>query len=128
MTGYLLDTQVFLWWLADDDRASSGARTIVESERRVVVSDVSLLELSIEAAAGKFEADPDVLRWFERSVTSGRFASLPIERPHLARTATLPRHHRDPFDRLLVAQAEIEGLALVSSDPTLDAYDVQRVW
>lgn len=128
MSGYLLDTHALLWWLDDDRRLPASLRRVIESARRVVVSDVSLWELAVKVSVGKFEASPDVLTWFERHLDAERFGELAISRRHIAHLARLPLHHRDPFDRLLVAQSRVDGLTLVTRDAAFDSYDVETIW
>ena len=128
MNGFLLDTHTLLWWIDADERLGRQARAAIESTHRVLVSDVSLWECAIKVSTGKFEAVPDVLTWFDRHVAEQRFASLAIDKRHLAGVAALPLHHRDPFDRLLVSQARIEGFAVLTDDATISEYGVETVW
>lgn len=128
MSGYLLDTHAFMWWLDDDRRLGGAMRRAIEGARRVLVSDVSLWETAIKVAAGEFETRSDLDEWFTGHLASSRFGSLPIGHAHLARVAALPLLHRDPFDRLLVAQAQTERLVLVTSDEHIERYDVATIW
>lgn len=126
MSRLLVDTHVLLWWLADDrDRLSATARErLTAPAARVVVSAVSVWETAIKRALGKLIAPPDLLMRLEQAAVD----LLPITARHADRVAGLPDHHRDPFDRLLVAQAELEGLTIVSADPQVRRYDVTVVW
>lgn len=115
----LLDTQVFLWAMANDDRLLPQARELLEEADEVHVSAASIWEIAIKARLGKLKADTD--RLVEMSEQAG-FVELPVTSRHAARVARLPDHHTDPFDRLLVAQAMTEPLLLVTVDRQLAAY------
>ena len=128
MTGYLLDTHALLWWVDDDSRLSAEVRETIAGAERVVVSDVSLWELVVKCGIGKLDLDPDGGTWFERHTSASRLGELPISRSHLRRVTSLPLHHRDPFDRLLIAQAIVEDLTIVTGDEMFAAYGVRRTW
>lgn len=117
----LLDTHVLLWWLADDPNLSSPARrAISDRASRVVVSAATAWEMAIKQALGKLEVPDDL----DAVLESGGFTSLPITIAHALVAGALPRHHDDPFDRMLVAQALSEGLTVVTADTRLEAYGV----
>lgn len=117
----LLDTHVLLWWLADDRSLSHQARrSIGEVNSVVFVSTASLWEISIKKASGKLRV-PDNL---ESELSSNEFASLPVVASHAFAIAQLPNHHRDPFDRMLVVQAMLEDLTLVTRDENIAKYEV----
>ena len=117
----LLDTQALLWWLADSTRLGGVARAaIVDGNKTVFVSAASALEMEIKNALGKLRV-PDNL---EATLAKERFLELPIRITHTAALRRLPAIHRDPFDRLLVAQAQVEGLSVVTSDPVFGRYKV----
>lgn len=124
MKGYLLDTHTMLWWVSNDRRIGHGAARAIEASSRVVASDVTLWEVAIKAGAGRLAIQPDVATWFEHHTVANRFAPLSILRTHLARVATLARHHGDPFDRLLVAQALVEDLTIITVDRVFESYGV----
>ena len=125
----LLDTHAFLWWLDGDRRLSSrGRRLIADSTAEVFVSAASAWEISIKAAAGKLPGALDVAADIPGCLESQGFRPLDITIGHAQRAGSLPLRHRDPFDRMLVAQALAEELPLLSNDPAFDAYAVQRVW
>lgn len=117
----LLDTHVLLWWLGNhpslDARAASA---IADQDSTVFVSAVSAWEISIKWALGKLKAPSDL----EARMESHRFEPLPINISHAMEAGALPRHHEDPFDRMLVAQASLERLTIVTADPRLDLYGV----
>ncbi|RMD62501.1 type II toxin-antitoxin system VapC family toxin [Candidatus Parcubacteria bacterium] len=122
----LLDTHALLWWLADDERLSERAREVIANPANLVfVSAVSGWEISIKHALGRLEIDFPLLR---NEVENNGFEQLNITFEHGLAAGALPPHHRDPFDRMLVAQARCEGLILVSSDRCIAAYDVETVW
>lgn len=116
----LLDTHVVLWWLSDDPRLGRSVVERIQSNPDVVVSAASVWEISIKRALGKLEVVDDYLPAIARE----GFRPLPISMEHAARAGGLPPHHRDPFDRMLVAQAQIEDLRIVTSDRRIEAYDV----
>jgi PIN domain nuclease of toxin-antitoxin system len=118
----LLDTNVVLWWLSGDPRLSAQTRDrVLGATAPVVVSDVSLWEIMLKRSIGKLTMD--VNRYLERVDEAG-FTVLPIARAHLLALDALPARaeHRDPFDRLLVAQAVVEGAALLTADRALSGY------
>ena len=115
----LLDTHVFLWWIEDDSRLPSDARKkISDFGNEVFVSAASAWEIEIKAAIGKLQIDP---QWKEHVEGNG-FAWLPITPLHTEFLRGLPPIHRDPFDRMLVAQSRCEGLELLSFDSKVNAY------
>ena len=125
----LLDTHAFLWWLDDDRRLSSrGRRLVADETTEVFVSAASAWEIAIKAAAGKLAGALDVAADVSGCLESQGFRPLDITVGHAQRAGSLPLRHRDPFDRMLAAQALVEGLPLLSNDAIFDAYAVQRVW
>lgn len=117
----LLDTHAFLWWLRNDDRLGARARdAVADPVNAVFVGAASAWEIAVKRAAGRLTAPGDITAWIEESA----FRPLAIEVRHALVSAELPPHHRDPFDRLLVAQAQLEDLALVAHDEELRKYEV----
>ena len=116
----LLDTQVMLWWLFDDPRLGAESRQLLAS-KPCLVSVASIWEVAIKHRIGKLEVSPIVFR--DQSIAAGADL-LPVLDPHVIETAQLPLLHQDPFDRLLIAQARVEGLMAVSSDRQWVGYDV----
>jgi PIN domain nuclease of toxin-antitoxin system len=117
----LLDTSAFLWWLENDDRLGPIARSaIADPENEAYVSSASAWEISVKRASGKLEADFDVAA----SLEPNSFLPLTIDIAHAVAAGELPRHHKDPFDRMLVAQAQLENLTLVTDDPEIGKYEV----
>jgi PIN domain nuclease of toxin-antitoxin system len=128
MTGFLLDTHVFLWLLADDPQLSPTVRAAaLNKNHTLLLSVVSVLELAIKVKSGKLKLTDPIERYVEDG--SARFHSLELalRRPHALKLATLPLHHRDPFDGMLIAQADFEGLTLLSQDPQMQKYGVPFV-
>ncbi|MBS1879702.1 MAG: type II toxin-antitoxin system VapC family toxin [Actinobacteria bacterium] len=122
--GMLLDTHALLWFLAGDRRnIGKGLRARIESEA-TTVSVASVWEIAIKTGLGKLEAPADLPERIQRL----GFRLLPVEAEHAWRVRDLPHHHGDPFDRLLIAQAQVEQLAIFSADPAFDAYDVTVLW
>lgn len=129
MMRLLLDTHAVLWFATGAAALSATARAhALDPANDVLVSHVTVWELAIKTGLGKLKLDRDLSRWLERHVTGNGFAYLPIALAHTLAVASLPRHHGDPFDRLLIAQIQIERLVIVSRDPAFDAYDIRRVW
>jgi PIN domain nuclease of toxin-antitoxin system len=119
----LLDTNAFIWWVGDDPRLGASARSfIADPDNDVFVSAASAWEISIKRAKGKLTFG-DVARALEEH----RFEPLPIELAHGTAAGALPPHHRDPFDRVLIAQAQHELLAIVTDDAAFARYDVELV-
>jgi PIN domain nuclease of toxin-antitoxin system len=117
----LLDTHVLLWWAQDSDDLSDDLKERIDTELEVYVSAATLWELSIKAAAGKIELPGDLADWADQS----GLRALPIDTTHAVLAGLLPMIHRDPFDRMLVAQAMAEKLTLVTRDRFIQKYDVQ---
>ena len=118
----LLDTHVFLWAAGPEARLSQRAGALIaDSGNMVHVSIATLWEIAIKVSARKLRFDPSR---FATMVQSLNFQVLSIDVPHCVEAANLPLHHRDPFDRMMVAQARVEGLTLVTADRTLARYDV----
>lgn len=121
----LFDSHAFLWWITDDARfPTTLRRSLVSGSSAAWVSVASIWELEMKRANGKLTVDTDLV---EEAAAAG-FEGLPITFEHGVAAAWLPAHHRDPFDRMLVAQARLEGLTLVSRDPHIRRYDVPTLW
>jgi len=132
MTGggrFLLDTHAFLWAITDDPRLSeTGSTVFLDRENQLLLSLASVWEMSIKASLGKLQLARPLRELISEQTVRLGVLLLPIELAHATAVQHLPFHHRDPFDRLLVAQARCEQLTLVSADQVLDRYDVARVW
>lgn len=116
----LLDTHVILWWLEDSAELSDQVKDLLDTEPTVHLSAVSAWEIAIKQSLGKLDGPDDLA---ER-VRDSQFTSLPITAGHGVRAGRLPALHRDPFDRILVAQAQIEGMTVVTRDKWIPQYDV----
>lgn len=124
----LLDAQAILWWFQGDERLSKSARRMIGApDAEVFVSVAAVWELAIKTRLGKLDAQ-SLLDSAEERFRAAGFAALSITVEHAVRAGALPMHHKDPFDRMLVAQAQAENLAIVSSDPVFDHYGVRRHW
>jgi len=125
----LLDTHAFLWWVADAPELSTKARkAIAGSRNECFVSLASCWEIAIKTSLGKLEISGNIERFIPEQFAANCFRELTIDVHHVARVARLPFHHRDPFDRLLAAQALEEGLTIVSADAVFRRYGVKRIW
>jgi len=121
----LLDTHAALWWLAGDDRIGADAeRQLCDETNRVLLSAAVVWEVAIKRSLGKLKAPADLAA----TLVGAGAQPLPITLEHAAAVEALPWHHRDPFDRMLVAQALKDGATLISQDQTLDQYGVPRTW
>jgi PIN domain nuclease of toxin-antitoxin system len=118
--GLLLDTNAFLWWVADSQRLGTGARMAIAGESTVVVSAATGFEITTKRRLGKLSFDGDVLLEVERN----GFTPLAITMEHGAEAGALPAHHNDPFDRILIAQALLEHMTVITSDMRFTDYGV----
>jgi PIN domain nuclease of toxin-antitoxin system len=126
---FLADTHVMLWWLRDDRRLSPRARELLgDSANELLWSIASSWEIAIKLGLGKLEIDRPLRRLFADIAGEQGAVVLPIGHEHCARLAELPHHHRDPFDRMLIAQAQHERVPILSVDEKFAGYDVQVIW
>lgn len=125
----LLDTQALLWFVLDDSRLSESAReSIIAGNGMVFVSPASLWEIAIKISLGKYALPLPFAAFWDDQLLTNDFTLLPISVEHTARVADLPYHHRDPFDRLIIAQSLEEKIPVVSSDELFANYGVERIW
>lgn len=125
----LLDTQALLWFVLDDPRLSRMAQaSISAADTTVFVSPASLWEIAIRISLGKYALPAPFAVFWDEQLRANDFEILPISVSHTASVADLPFHHRDPFDRLIIAQALVERIPVVSSDDLFDRYGVERIW
>jgi PIN domain nuclease of toxin-antitoxin system len=125
VTGYLADTHALLWWLSDDPQLSERARALMAAgEMPVLFSAASIWEAEIKAAAGRLVVPHELLAALE----ADRFVELPIAARHACEAARLPPLHRDPFDRMLVAQARLERLVVITTDSKIADYGAEVLW
>ena len=125
----LLDTQALLWFLLDDPKLSDKAQaSIVADEVSILVSPASIWEIAIKISLGKYALPAPFASFWDEQLRINDFSLLPISVAHAEQVVNLPFHHRDPFDRLIIAQALVGGLPVVSSDNAFDRYGVTRIW
>jgi len=125
----LLDTNVFLWSNIEPARLSAAVRRFVEERaNELVLSAVSAWEIAIKHAKGQLNLPEDPERYVSSRITMDALNPLPVQIIHALRAGALPPIHRDPFDRLLIAQAQLEGLPILTSDPNIARYDIEVIW
>ena len=125
----LLDTHALLWFLGDDPRLSAAAKSallIADNERWL--SPISLLEIAVKVSIGKLVLHAPFADLFPAQLNANRIQLVAVDSSHAEKVATMPLHHRDPFDRLIVAQSLIEQMTVVSVDAAFDAYGISRLW
>jgi PIN domain nuclease of toxin-antitoxin system len=124
----LLDTHAFLWFVTGDRRLSRRARRAVEAaDSELLISAASVWEVAIKASLGRLTLSKSVHDYFDEKAAAG-FIILPIEWVHAAKVSELPFYHRDPFDRLIIAQGLVDGIPIVSGDPEFKTYGARIVW
>lgn len=125
----LLDTHSFLWFCQDHPRLSATARALIEDPaNRKLVSVASCWEIAIKAGLGKLTLGESSGTYISNALSRTGFDLLPISLAHAAAVESLPPHHKDPYDRMLIVQAQSEGISIVSVDPALDTYGLTRLW
>lgn len=125
----LIDTHVFLWWIDDASRLSSKARSALSNPGNdCLLSIASCWEIAIKASLDKLRLPSPIDRFIPEQLAVNTFRQLAIDFRHVAKVAALPFHHRDPFDRLLAAQALEEGCPIVSADAVFLKYGLKRIW
>jgi PIN domain nuclease of toxin-antitoxin system len=124
----LLDTHAFLWAVAEPEKLSKRAARVIEDEaNQLLLSVASLWEIVLKAQAGKLQL-PEGPQFLAEHMAQLGIGSLPVDTGHVLALLSLPLHHRDPFDRLLVAQCQTERLPIVTADKEIRRYDVQTIW
>lgn len=125
----LLDSHTFLWFVLGDAKLSHQARTAIESSaNEKLVSPASYWEIAIKISIGKYTLPQPYEQFIQKAIDDNGFVILPIVPKHTAALTNLPFHHRDPFDRLMIAQVMVEQMPIVSGDVVFDAYPVTRIW
>jgi len=125
----LLETHAFIWWIEDSPRLSSNAKKLLENiDNDCFLSLASCWELAIKSSIGKIKLTLPIRDFIPQNLAANDFRQLNISFRHIARVESLEFHHRDPFDRLIAAQALEEKMILLSVDATFDYYDVDRIW
>lgn len=127
--GYILDTHTFLWFASGNPRISGKAKKTIENSRnQIFVSSALVWELSIKTGIGKIEFKKDLDTFISECIRSYNFTPLPITIPHAIQTSKLPEIHKDPFDRILIAQSISEKSPIITSDKYIQKYDVKTIW
>jgi PIN domain nuclease of toxin-antitoxin system len=124
----LIDTHAFLWFVNGSSQLSTDAKSLLESEVDLLLSVASLWEIAIKTSLGKLTLPGVYGQFIPQQILQNEIEVLPISLEHLTVIATLPFHHRDPFDRLLIAQAMVEQVSIVSIDAVFDSYSIDRIW
>ena len=125
----LLDTQVFLWWASSSTRLSGRATAVIGDRATTVhVSVASAWEIAIKASIGRLELQAPPAEYVTDRLRLHGFEPIPIGLTHALRAGSLPRHHGDPFDRVIVAQGQVEDMPIVTADPLIGLYDVETIW
>lgn len=125
----LIDTHCWLWWLAEPERLNAAAsQAIASRQNEILLSAASSWEISIKYALGKLRLPQPPLQYVPSRLAAQGMSALPVHHIHALHVATLPSHHRDPFDRLLLAQAQVEELTLLTADSAMMDYDVKVLW
>jgi PIN domain nuclease of toxin-antitoxin system len=125
----LLDTHVFLWWITDDRRLSQQSIELIsDGNNELLFSAASGWEIAIKAGLGRLDIPDPLDRFVSEHLFRNSIGALPIHLSHALHVVTLPQFHRDPFDRILIAQAQVEGLLILSSDKQIAAYDIEVLW
>ena len=125
----LLDTHAFLWWDLDDARLSDTAREILaDGDNQIVVSAASVWEVAIKVGKGRLDLPTDLAAYVDDRLRRYRWVAMPIDQHHAVRAAGLPMIHADPFDRMLIAQAQLESIPIVTADSAITRYDVETIW
>lgn len=125
----LLDTHTFLWWITDHPKLPSRVREIIgDGNNELFVSAASGWEIAIKAKLGRLQLPDEPQRFILEQLSLNAIQSLPIQMSHALHVFSLPDHHRDPFDRILISQAQLEGLPILTADPQIALYPVEIIW
>lgn len=125
----LLDTHAFLWFVLGDGRLSVKAKTAIEDPtNEKFLSPASYWEIAIKISLGKYTMSSPYVEFMAKGIGGNGFSIFPIEPKHTAVLSTLPFHHRDPFDRLIIAQAMVEDTTVISNDTVFDMSPITRLW
>jgi PIN domain nuclease of toxin-antitoxin system len=125
----LLDTDAFVWWVLDDARLSPVSRELLlDRSNDVLLSAASAYEISVKAARGRLTLPEPAETYVSSRMASEGFTPLPVQISHAVRAGSLPPIHRDPWDRLLVAQSQLDDVPILTADPVIGQYDVETIW
>lgn len=126
---YLLDTHTFLWWNMDDAQLSNLAKELIaDGNNEIFLSAATAWEIAIKTARGRLTLPEDPTRYVSNRMSLHGFQALPVQINHAVQVYKLPMHHTDPFDRLLIAQSQIESMSLISVDADIRRYEVEIIW
>ena len=126
---FLLDTHTFIWFVTDSPRLSDRVKQLIEDDyNEKLLSPASIWEMAIKHSVGKLNFGTPFPQFIERQIGLNSMDLLPIEISHINVVSTLDLHHRDPFDRLLISQALVENMPILSVDEAFDAYPIRRIW
>lgn len=128
ITRLLLDTNAFLYFINNDSALSKTVRNLLESDVDLLISAASLWEIAIKFCVGKLSLPDSFGNFIPSQIQRNDIELLPLTLPYLEKVSTLPFHHKDPFDRLIIAQSVVEYLPIVSSDTAFDLYEIERIW
>ena len=125
----LLDTHALIWWMSDNPALPNAARNAILDQRNtIVVSAASAWEMATKVRLGRLPVDAEIMRNFDEYLAHSRFENLSITTAHGLKAGHLPGPQMDPFDRMLIAQAQMEDLTIVSNETMFDSYGVRRIW
>lgn len=126
---YLLDTHTFLWFINDDASLSSTTKALIEDpENTIYLSVASIWEVAIKVSLDKLEMPSPFTDFIDEQLDKNTIILLNIKTAHTGIVATLPFHHRDPFDRLIIAQSKVEDIPIIGKDAIFDDYGIKRLW
>ncbi len=125
---YLFDTHAFIWYAQGDKKLSPRAKDLIESHHERFISIASIWEMAIKVNIGRLEFKDNFDKLVTHQIQLNDYKLLSVKLPHLFQLSNLEIHHRDPFDRLILSQAIVEGMPIVSVDNQFDAYPVERIW
>ena len=128
ITRVLLDTNAFLYFINNDSALGKTAKNLLESEVDLLISSASLWEIAIKFSIGKLTLPDSFANFIPSQIQQNDIEILPVTLPYLEKVSTLPFHHKDPFDRFIIAQSIVENLAVASSDAAFDSYGIERIW
>ncbi len=126
---FLIDTHVFIWRTSDPQKLSPRVYNLLtDANTQAILSVVSIWEMQIKLSLGKLKSKTPLPELVEDEIKRNQIQLLQLDLSHIYALSDLPNHHRDPFDRLLIAQAKIEKLVIISIDEKFDSYDIERLW
>ena len=125
----LLDTHTFLWWITDDNRLSSSAREVITNgDNELFLSAATGWEIAVKAQLGRIKLPKEPHSFIAEQLRLNSIQSLPIHMSHALHVYSLPNHHRDPFDRMIIAQAQLEELPISTTDCQMAKYEIKVIW